>query len=90
VYTSFLIFYPRFGSCGSINSSRARVGQIAIASEGAIMISRNYDFDFQSSSNFSNKETTLVKPYNISKSILPDALLTANVRAVNILKLKFI
>ncbi|KAJ3410875.1 hypothetical protein HDV05_003130 [Chytridiales sp. JEL 0842] len=55
----------RFGSCGSI-TSRAAVGQIAVAAEGSIMVSRNYDY-------FTGQQG---KPYNFSLPVTPCAELS--------------
>ncbi|KAJ3107719.1 hypothetical protein HDU97_003389 [Phlyctochytrium planicorne] len=54
----------RFGSCGSI-TPRGIVGQIAVSTDGSIMVSRNYDY-------FTGKNAKKGSPYLFSEPVNPD------------------
>ncbi|KAJ3246409.1 hypothetical protein HDU78_007126 [Chytriomyces hyalinus] len=58
----------RFGSCGSI-SDHIKVGTMAVASEGSISVTRNFDF-------FTGVDAT--EPYLISQRVEADADLSAS------------
>ncbi|KAJ3099117.1 hypothetical protein HDU96_010821 [Phlyctochytrium bullatum] len=59
----------RFGSCGSITPS-GTVGQIAISSEGSIMVSRNYNY-------FTGQARRVGSPYIFSEVVQPDETLNS-------------
>ncbi|KAJ3131404.1 hypothetical protein HK101_004723, partial [Irineochytrium annulatum] len=66
----------RFGSCGGI-AERARVGDIAVVTEGSLMITRNYDhFGKGGEGRGKNSMGSRSKPYNISELVEPDQVLT--------------
>ncbi|KAJ3092951.1 hypothetical protein HK102_000045 [Quaeritorhiza haematococci] len=63
----------RFGSCGSLG--KATIGQIVVASEGAFLISRNYDYFIDDET--AEDDHSKGEPYNLSKLSLPDPDLSA-------------
>ncbi|KAJ3131051.1 hypothetical protein HK100_006925, partial [Physocladia obscura] len=69
------LFIIRFGSCGSI-SLNAPVGSVAVVTEGAVAVTRNFDY-FQTNS----QSQTLFQPYNISGIAKPDFFLTNHLLA---------
>ncbi|KAJ3064948.1 hypothetical protein HDU99_004315, partial [Rhizoclosmatium hyalinum] len=71
----------RFGSCGSI-SERAKVGTLAVATDGAVCATRNYDHFTGTGDNSAgltkwlNKVTGRNDPYHLSQVVKPDSRLS--------------